>query len=295
MIVAVAGSRLRTEALELNAAWHCNLRCRSCSHGSPTMPEQFADLDQVNADLTSLARWLAPDHVRVLGGEPLMHPHLVSLLRVVQRSGISPIRRVLTNGLRLPAQPREFWREVEEVHVSVYPNTARFVGRHREAMVEAAASSGTTLVFKHFDHFRVTLRPRTLQPELTQAIYRTCQIGNRWRCLTVDAGRIHRCPQSVLVGQRHGANERDSLRIAHICSAETLRAWIEQDEALDACQRCTGSVGLRHPHTARSSGSTDLEFGPAGADSNLIDLEFLDRLERDPDADNGCVTVEEHL
>lgn len=279
---------LHAEAVEINAAWHCNISCRSCSHGSPSMPAQFAEAERVGADLTSLARWLSLEHVRVLGGEPLLHPHLVELLRVIRSTGISPVRRVLTNGLRLPQQPDEFWAEVEEVHVSVYPNTAQYLARHREAMKTLASASGTALVLKHFDHFRVTLRPPTLRPEFTQAIYRTCQIGNRWRCLTVEAGRIHRCPQAVLVGQRYGASERDSLEIAAIDSVETLRAWIQQEDALESCRRCTGSVGRRHPHSARLGSLLD-------DDGDVLDLDYLARLEQDPDADNSCVSLEEQL
>lgn len=286
--VDLRDDKVHAEAVEINVAWHCNISCRSCSHGSPSMPTRFADPGQVERDLALLARWLSVDHVRILGGEPLLHPELVPILRAVERSGLGARRRLLTNGLRLADQPAEFWSEIEEVHVSVYPNTSRYLSRHRQSVARAAEISATTLVFKHFDHFRVAFRPSEQHPELTQVVYETCQVGNRWRCITVEAGRVHRCPQDALLAAEHASADHDALEIAAIGSAKAFRSWLLREEALDSCRRCTGSAGLRHPHRARSAAGDDV-----GGDA--IDHAYLARLQADPDADNGCVTTEESL
>ena len=283
--VVVLDDRVRTEAVEINAVRHCNIRCRSCSHGSPSMRPWFADPEQTGRDLAALTPWLSVEHVRILGGEPLLHPHLVELLRAVRDSGLGARRRLLTNGLGLGDRPVEFWNEVEEVHVSVYPNTARQILRARPVILRAADRSGTTIRFKHFDHFRIAFRRPDDHPELTQDIYATCQIANRWRCITVDAGRLHRCPQSMLSGDA-AALAADSLEIADIVATETVSSWLLRDVALLSCRSCTGSVGLRHPHRARRRGDSHMP-------SDALDLDFLERLRSDGDADNGCVSVEE--
>jgi len=283
--VAMVDGRVRTEAVEVNVVRHCNVSCRSCSHASPSMRPWFADPDLIERDLVALTPWMHVDHVRILGGEPLLHPQLPEILRAVRRSGLGERRRLLTNGLQLGDQPGEFWEEVEEVHVSVYPNTARHLHRARPAIVRAAEHSGTTLRFKHFDHFRVAFRQPDDHPELTQDIYETCQIANRWRCITVESGRLHRCPQSMLAPDA-GAVIEDGLAITEIDAAETVRSWLLRADALRSCQSCAGSVGLRRPHRARTRSDVDV---PADA----LDLAFLARLRVEGDADNGCVSADE--
>lgn len=282
--VTMVDRRVHTEAVEINAVRHCNISCRSCSHGSPSMRPWFADPDLVEQDLVGLTPWMRVDHVRILGGEPLLHPCLPDLLRAVRRSGLGERRRLLTNGLQLGDQTDEFWEEVEEVHVSVYPNTAPHVRRARQAIARAAELSRTTVRFKHFDHFRAAFRHPDDHPELTRDIYLTCQIANRWRCITVDAGRLHRCPQAMLNPDAVAAAE-DSLAISEIDAAETIRSWLLRPDALQSCRSCAGSVGLRHQHRARIRG----DVVPAES----LDLAFLARLRVDGDADNGCVSVDE--
>ncbi|MQB01926.1 MAG: radical SAM protein [Actinobacteria bacterium] len=84
--LVIGRGKLGTEAVEINAAWHCNISCSWCSHGSPELPPRFADESVVGRDLRCLARWLRVDHVRVLGGEPLVHPRLPHLLQLVRES-----------------------------------------------------------------------------------------------------------------------------------------------------------------------------------------------------------------
>jgi len=283
--VIIIKDRVHTEAVEVNAARHCNISCRSCSHGSPLMQPSFADPGTVERDLLALTPWMHVDHVRVLGGEPLLHPRLVDLLRAIRRSGLGDRLRLLTNGLWLRNQPSEFWREVDEVHVSVYPNTAAHIERDRQAIIQAAQRSGTGIVFINFDYFRIAFRHPDDHPDLTQDIYETCQIANRWRCISVDAGRLYRCPQSMLVPDAR-ARIGDSLCISTIDSADAVRSWLLRAEALRSCGTCTGSAGLRHPHQPRVRGKVDR---PATS----LDLKYLATLRIDPDADNGCVSTVE--
>jgi hypothetical protein len=285
--VSVVDGRILTEAVEINAAWHCNISCQSCSHGSPDMPrDRFADPAKLAHDLRTLSAWMHVEHVRVLGGEPLLHPEVEVLLAAVGTSGITDTVRVLTNGLQLHRQGPAFWRAVDELHISVYPNTSRFIDTHRELIRRHAAEAGTRVTYKSFDHFRRSFRPQDGDHELTRLIYATCQIGNRWRCLTVDDGMLYRCPQSALLAQdSETVRASDGIRIDGVRDTSELHAWIARPTPLLSCSSCTGSAGLRHPHRMRRLAS---EFsGP-----DLVDQEYLERLLADPDADNGCVRAE---
>ncbi len=288
-VLEVRHGLLWTEAVEINVAWHCNIKCLSCSHGSPAMPALFADAAQVREDLASLAQWMRTDHIRLVGGEPLTSPNIADIITAVQVSGLSGRSRIITNGLALLNQPSGFWEAISEVHVSVYPNTRRFHDRHRDTIIALARASGTALVYKTFDYFRKSFRPVSEDADLTEAIYRTCQIANRWRCLTVERGYIYRCPQSALPTMAsQTSRESDRLRLADIESQAMLRDWITSPAPLEACQGCAGSVGELHPHRQlRRDESSSMAGG--------IDAGYLAELVGEPDAPNGCVVLEEVL
>jgi organic radical activating enzyme len=280
---------LHTEAVEINAAWHCNIRCAWCSHASPGQERSFADTGEVGRDLATLARVMRVEHVRVLGGEPLLHPDLPALFAAIRASGLSQCVRVLTNGLGLHRAAPSFWRGVDEVHVSEYPSTSKHIRQHADELRDLADRYGTEVRIKVFDNFRVSYRRRSDDAFLTERIYQTCQIGNAWRCLTVDRGIIYRCPQSAHLhraGQLVGSS--DFLRITEIASADEMATWLTQPHALESCQLCLGSVGTLRPHQQVQLGMP--LFAPGE-----VDYAYLAELSRDVDAGNSCITNEQVL
>lgn len=284
--VAIRNGRVSTETIEVNAVWHCNLRCRSCSHGSPAMEERFADPSQVLHDLRRLRAVMVVEHVRVVGGEPLLHPQLPALLLAIKRSEISPNTRLLSNGVGLESAPDEFWQRLDEVHVSVYPATARRWRTIGPDVVRRSSEFGVPITVKRFEYFRESFRPLDDDHDLTERIYSTCQVAHSWRCLTVERGVLYPCPQSTL--SNDGAAETDGLALDSIPSADGLAKWIAQESPRAACSSCTGSAGTLHVHEQQSAGlsiRSRLDEGP-------VDHSFIARLEHDPDSDNGCVVDE---
>ncbi|MGH3872904.1 MAG: radical SAM protein [Pseudonocardiaceae bacterium] len=138
-----------TEAVEINSAWHCNINCAWCSHGSPALPRAFADEPVVGRDLRTLATWMTVDHVRVLGGEPLLHPRLPRLLQEIRSAQLSDRIRIVTNGLMLAQADAAVWDLVDEIHISVYPNTRRTIEAGLRSLKDGAAATNTTLVLRH--------------------------------------------------------------------------------------------------------------------------------------------------
>lgn len=89
--------------LRISVTEHCNFRCAYCSpaEGTPF----FARHDHLQVEeyerLIAIFAGLGVRHMRFTGGEPLIHPHLHSLIAAAQRQGIGKIS-VSTNGLLLP-------------------------------------------------------------------------------------------------------------------------------------------------------------------------------------------------
>ena len=290
--IEIRDGRVFTEAIEINAAWHCNIRCQSCSHASPSLPKQYVDLASVAANLTTLSKFMKVDHVRILGGEQLLHPQLNPLIEAIRVAGISDKVRLLTNGLILHQASPEFWRIVDEVHISVYPNTARVIERYLPALRLTAETYKVTLILKYFNYFRVSYRTDNGDQDLTERIYHTCQIGNVWRCITLEGGCLYRCPQATYLqlfsGETRDGRNLDFLEVDTITSALDIEQWLSHETSITSCQVCTGSVGKLHPHQQMRS-TSEVVMTTA---TNTIDLDYLTLLESDMNANNSCIDRE---
>ncbi len=75
----------------------CNLRCEGC-YRDPGGPGHKS-LEEVRADLEVFKRLRKSDCMSIAGGDPLVYPHIVELVRMIREMGWKPI--VNTNGLAL--------------------------------------------------------------------------------------------------------------------------------------------------------------------------------------------------
>src|SRR6185437_6662327 len=156
MLYRVENGNIRTQAVEFAAADHCNLRCSGCSHMSPFLQPRLSDEAQRTRDMGRLAAALLADEIRIVGGEPLLNPNIVGILKAAKQSGVAQRVIVATNGLRLHMMPDDFWAHVDELRVSLYPGakpTERLVSQARER----AAASGIDLKVNEYSSFRTTM------------------------------------------------------------------------------------------------------------------------------------------
>ncbi|HEY3952561.1 MAG TPA: hypothetical protein VGM53_04240, partial [Streptosporangiaceae bacterium] len=78
--------RVFNRAFVVNVTEHCNLRCRSCAHLSPVLPKHFVDPGSLCSDLTALSKSYRVNVLKILGGEPLLHPDLPEVLLAARES-----------------------------------------------------------------------------------------------------------------------------------------------------------------------------------------------------------------
>ncbi|MEU3353645.1 radical SAM protein [Streptomyces sp. NPDC037389] len=284
------GKVVTPEGCELNVAHHCNLGCASCSHLSPVFTRSFVAPETAARDLDLLAKSFRARFVKVLGGEPLLHRELVTILGSVRASGIAPRVVVCTNGVLLPRMREDFWAAVDEVEISVYPG--REIPEEKMARIrDHAADHGVTLTLLHYSHFRYSYSESgTRDDRLVRRIFSTCQIAHVWRCHTVFEGHFFKCPQSVFLPRvlQGGADPwEDALEITDAPGfPDRLLAYLRSPEPLAACRNCLGSAGRLMPHEQRTR--RDFRLPQQHPTEDLTDRVFLDLLDRTPDADDGC-------
>jgi organic radical activating enzyme len=278
-----AVERVHMLAVEINAAWHCNLSCVACTHASPVARRAYADPEGVSRDLSNLRVAADVDEVRILGGEPLLNPNLHTLVRVVRDAMPTSSIRLSTNGTHLHRTSYDWLEFVDEVHISRYPGTKVRSEGIAELVARCHAMS-KTVILKEFHSFRDAQPRAPLTDEDTQAVFDTCQQAHAWSCRTVSDGRLYRCPviaESGIAGDGGCALEpTDTL-------PRRLVAYLSRSEPLPACMNCLGTVGTRFAHR-QATASTWVHLSRSGS----VDRAQLDAVRRDPFANNGCSTHE---
>lgn len=271
--------------IEISAAKHCNLTCRSCSHLSPLYRKANADIESVSATLRLLAKSYRARSCKILGGEPLLHPRLPDLVDAIRETGVCDRIIVATNGILLPRMPAEFWQQIDQVIVSMYPGHA-LDGETLARLRRTAEAHGVQFDVGMANTFRYAYSmTRNGSPLLVDRIFRTCKIAHVWRCHTVENGRFYLCPPSAFIPEALGDDDTltgpDSLPITDDPAfGDALWSFLTRPKPPDACANCLGTVGALHPHNqARRHG-----WGEKSPPEFLVDMDHLADCERDLDA-----------
>ena len=116
--------------LEIHLANHCNLNCKGCSHYSPISDSKFLSLGEMENILKKIEKyqeWFS--QFRLLGGEPLLNPSIISLIKTARKYiNKIPIELVTNGSLLLNDKicSENFWKSVSEnnikINVTLYPN-----------------------------------------------------------------------------------------------------------------------------------------------------------------------------
>ncbi|MCL2120056.1 MAG: radical SAM protein [Planctomycetaceae bacterium] len=91
--------------LEINVACECNLKCSHCSHFCDRM-SGLVPVEKLAEDFRTWNSKLAPGKIRLIGGEPLLHPELDIVIRETKSHWPNSQIELVTNGLLIP-QRRE--------------------------------------------------------------------------------------------------------------------------------------------------------------------------------------------
>jgi organic radical activating enzyme len=249
--------RVRVEAFELHVAEHCNLRCANCCNMSPLVRERTLSVDEVAAFTRRMASVLVADVVKIMGGEPLLHPDLPGVLRALRTSGIGDRVRLFTNGLLLAAQPDAFWEGLDELTISSYASAPV-----KPAVLELARARARrhdfVLNVKPVGEFTQVLSPRYQADDArTAETYQRCWL--RHRCLVVRGRRFYMCTRAAYASEflETVAHEPptapldrsgDGISIDEPDLATALEAYMNRETPLGACRYCFGGDGATETH-----------------------------------------------
>ena len=187
--------------LEIHLADHCNLNCAGCLHYAPFADKRFADIEIFCRDFARLKTIFANiRHIRLMGGEPLLHPEAKKFVEVARSAFPKSAIRVVTNGLKLIPPLDESVRNLLDamrgkcvgMDWTEYPPMSEF----EQKIKDVCSKAGINLRITKNMTFMARLCPKG--GSSIKAAFRWCR--RRLYCPILDNGRIYTCAQARYVG-----------------------------------------------------------------------------------------------
>lgn len=126
--------------LEVHLANHCNLKCKGCTHFSNLFEESFCDIDEFKNDLKQISKHSNLITLTLLGGEPLLNPNIIEYVNYARKVFPTTEILIMTNGLLIPKQPKEFFDCLKEndvcIMISPYKPTVKIIDQIFEILNE---------------------------------------------------------------------------------------------------------------------------------------------------------------
>jgi organic radical activating enzyme len=243
MQYGIIDGKVQTRALEYHIADHCNLRCDHCCSFSPMLKKWFADPVEFESDLRAVGRVVAPQFLKIVGGEPLLHPELERLLAIARQPAVGRRIQLTTNGFLIDRLTPRGWDCLDMVAVSLYPEPALSKERIR-FIAREARKRNIEVNWKVQDRFTCLDRAVLADREEASRTFQECWI--RHRCNSIKHGRFYCCtrPQYVqkfatdpgpFLDDGIPVNDPDAGALV-----ERIKRHLEQTEPLNSCFLCQG-------------------------------------------------------
>lgn len=242
--------RVRTRSLDLHVVDHCNLRCWSCYSLSPRLSAFAITPEEIQRDLTLVEQVVSPHYVDITGGEPLLHPDIVGILKAVRTVRLRAIITVTTNGLLLDKMPEEFWMQIDALTISIYPKP--LLPNHiRLLAYQKAEKYNFVLDMKKNPTFQTMGRQEPSADERrNRAVFSSCS----WRQSNhmIRDGYFYTCFRPAHFQTYYGKRidfTGDGVRLHDGPElSEQIHRYLERSIPLKSCALCMGSQGSLKPH-----------------------------------------------
>ncbi|MDR1881457.1 MAG: radical SAM protein [Prevotella sp.] len=196
---------VKMRQIEINVVDHCNLCCSSCNHFSNLVEEEyFLDFEEYSRDISRLSEICSGNLkvIKLLGGEPLLHPDIVDFIKVTRihfpYSNIS----FVTNGLLLLKMGNEFWKSLIEynvfLRVTKYPIGLDYAKILNKAAVFGIINSNLNNS-GHFSENKGHMIKFPFDLSGNQEKYYFINCHHRIGCTVLRHGKIYPCPQIAYI------------------------------------------------------------------------------------------------
>lgn len=242
-------SKPRLFYLEYHIAFHCNLKCKGCTHFSNIADPEFGDYQQFERDMNRLKDlYWGIRKVRLLGGEPLLNPELPRFIQCVRNVFPDADIRVVSNGLLIPGMKDELFEVMKEneafFDITQYPPTSKMAEKIGiKCRAFGVRYRLSNVVEKFYDK-----RNENGDADI-ETSYRNCVSAH---CHSLFNGRVSLCPRPIVFEKfRDKVNpERDDMTKDMIDLYDnTLDGFLLNEmlsKPIDSCRFCYSESDARY-------------------------------------------------
>ncbi len=251
--VALLFPRAAVDVMVLNILNHCNLRCKGCNHFSCIADEYYVSVESIEKDLKNLSNVLESDYVTELeiqGGETLLHPQLLQIMKLARTYFPYAIINISTNGTLLLRQDEQFWKKCRDFDISLlvtkYPIDVDYQAIEAKAAQENVCYGYVEEIGDYFvkQSFKYGIDLKGRQDPSEAFI--SCSLGGY--VLFVMEGKLYPCPfsytSSTIFNKKFNQNLRmiksDYLVISEIKNKEEIFSYLSKPK--NYCRYCRGEV-----------------------------------------------------
>jgi hypothetical protein len=231
--------------LEIKVVEHCNLNCASCTHFSPLAKPSFIEKNDFYNQLQK-ADVIFHDNcksLKILGGEPLLHPEIATLLLMARTAMSDTTIILLTNGILLSGMPDDFWQSCSLNNIFI--RVTRFpISLDIESISNKASENHIDLRYYPSNTITKSFKYRPLNIDgngCANDNFQKCSMKYRW--VLIKNNRLFPCP---IVGNVEHFNamfnkslicgEEDSIPLDDVNSFNEYMTFAEK--AIQFCRYC---------------------------------------------------------
>ena len=233
---------MRGLTVEYHLVDSCNLRCAGCSHFSSLIDKPtYRSVETIISDLGLLKEKVGDGlmWVRLMGGEPLLHPDITECLEKVRELLPKTRLSLITNGLLLYKMPQVFYEACKTHKIEVRLTDYGIIDL--QAQINSLKKQGIKASV-----YKTTKGWRYQNIRLTEErvdCFKDCRLKNI--CNNYRDGKLFLCPQIAYVetfNERFGTNikvdESDYIDIKTINSFDELQEKLKQMQPNFCYQYC---------------------------------------------------------
>jgi len=233
--------------LEYHLVDSCNLKCAGCSHYSSLLGGlTYPKLEDIIADLSLLKSKVGDNLMllKLLGGEPLLHPQICECLKEIRNLFPKAILVIVTNGILLKKMSDEFYDICSKLRIQIEitdynlpnVNVEEIIPKLKELNIKSKVYRNSSKNFVwHYKHIRLTEGKIDC---LSKCIY-------KHMCNNYRNGKIYLCPHIAYIdffnnyfGKNITLDNTDYISLDEINSFDELMEKLNTAKPNFCCNYC---------------------------------------------------------
>lgn len=226
--------KIRLEYIEIQIVNHCNLRCKGCTHFANIAEPYFITVEEFERNIIELSNKFDIKIIRLLGGEPLLHPEIIKLAEIARKYLKKSTISITTNGLLLAEQNELFWRTLQInniiIDVSLYPIHNEIYEKSFRKMEE----NNIEYYVKKTDYFSYFTNINAAYNK--KSSFNKCPIKY---CIIVSKNRIYHCPITAclyIYNEKFHTRLKDSKGISIYSNSKQIMKYL--NKPIETCKYC---------------------------------------------------------